>query len=147
MCIPTYVHTYIHMNMHICIYIYIYTCACVHTHHKHVQLHTFAHVPTHMHNKHVHNAIFFVVLANSRMYSCIFFREYKYKFILKHTHTHTFTRAHTHAQVLEAQYTRFGVEVTFVDTSNTSSVREAIRNNTVLIYLESPSNPTVYICI
>ena len=38
--------------------------------------------------------------------------------------------------VLEHHYTRFGVEVTFVDTSNTSAVAAAIRHNTVLIYLE-----------
>jgi len=45
--------------------------------------------------------------------------------------------------VLEAQYTRFGVQVTFVDTSNTTLVKEAIQDNTVLIYLESPANPTI----
>ena len=45
--------------------------------------------------------------------------------------------------VLEAHYTRFGVDVSFVDTSKVQDVEAAIKDNTVLIYLESPANPTV----
>ncbi len=46
-------------------------------------------------------------------------------------------------QVLEAHYGRFGVEATFVDTCDVEAVRAAIKPNTVLLYLETPSNPTV----
>jgi len=45
--------------------------------------------------------------------------------------------------VLEAHYTRFGVDVSFVDTSNVLDVEAAIKDNTALVYLESPANPTV----
>ena len=45
--------------------------------------------------------------------------------------------------MLEAHYTRFGVEVSFVDTSNVQEVEAAIQDTTKLIYLESPANPTV----
>jgi len=47
------------------------------------------------------------------------------------------------AQVLETHYARFGVEATFVDTCDVEAVRAAIKDNTVLLYLETPSNPTV----
>lgn len=39
--------------------------------------------------------------------------------------------------------TRFGVEVTFVDTSNPDNVRNAMRENTKVVYLESPANPNM----
>jgi len=45
--------------------------------------------------------------------------------------------------VLEQQWSRFGVEMSFVDTSDVEQVRAAIKDNTALIYLESPANPTV----
>ena len=38
---------------------------------------------------------------------------------------------------------RFGVEFTFVDTSDNDKVRGAIRDNTRLIFTETPANPTL----
>jgi methionine-gamma-lyase len=38
---------------------------------------------------------------------------------------------------------KFGVETTFVNTSNLEEIEPAIRPNTKLIYTESPANPTV----
>jgi cystathionine beta-lyase/cystathionine gamma-synthase len=40
-------------------------------------------------------------------------------------------------------YTRFGVEFTFVDTSDSAAVEAAIRPNTQLILTETPANPTL----
>ena len=40
-------------------------------------------------------------------------------------------------------YTRFGVEFTFVDTSDAENVRAAIKDNTRLILTETPANPTL----
>ena len=37
----------------------------------------------------------------------------------------------------------FGVETTFVDSSDLNAVREAIRPNTRVIYIETPGNPTL----
>jgi methionine-gamma-lyase len=39
--------------------------------------------------------------------------------------------------------TRFGVEVTFVDTRDPENVRNAMRPNTKVVYLESPANPNL----
>lgn len=39
----------------------------------------------------------------------------------------------------------FGVETTFVDTSNLDEVRSALRPTTKIVYLESPANPTLTI--
>lgn len=41
--------------------------------------------------------------------------------------------------------TRFGIDVTFVNASNLEEVREALRPNTKVVYLESPANPTLKI--
>ncbi len=41
---------------------------------------------------------------------------------------------------------KFGVEVTFVDTSNLKEVEEAIKPNTKIVYLETPANPTLKLC-
>lgn len=41
---------------------------------------------------------------------------------------------------------RFGVETTFVDTSNLDAVKAAVRPNTKLIYAETPGNPTLVMC-
>lgn len=41
--------------------------------------------------------------------------------------------------------TRFGVEVSFIDTSDMAQVKAALRNNTVAIYLETPANPNLKI--
>ena len=38
---------------------------------------------------------------------------------------------------------RFGVEYSFVDTSDAQNVRDAIKNNTRLIFTETPANPTL----
>jgi methionine-gamma-lyase len=45
--------------------------------------------------------------------------------------------------VLETLYVQFGVETTFVNTSDLKQVEEAIRPNTRLIYTETPANPTM----
>ncbi|WP_291564134.1 methionine gamma-lyase [Clostridium sp. UBA2485] len=39
--------------------------------------------------------------------------------------------------------TRFGVEITFVDTKNPQNVKDAMRENTRVVYLESPANPNL----
>jgi len=39
--------------------------------------------------------------------------------------------------------TRFGVEYSFVDTSDANNVKAAIRENTKLIFTETPANPTL----
>jgi len=41
--------------------------------------------------------------------------------------------------------TRFGVEVTFVDASNPDNVKMAMKENTRVVYLETPANPTLKI--
>ncbi len=40
---------------------------------------------------------------------------------------------------------RFGVEVTFVDTSEPENVKKAMKANTKIVYLESPANPNMLI--
>ncbi len=40
---------------------------------------------------------------------------------------------------------RYGVEVTFVDTRNLDEVANAMKDNTRLIYFETPANPNLYI--
>ena len=47
--------------------------------------------------------------------------------------------------LIEKHFTRFGVECTFLDTSNLDQVRCAIKPNTRLVYLESPSNPAMIV--
>ena len=41
--------------------------------------------------------------------------------------------------------TMFGVEVSFVDTSNPENVRAAMKKNTKIVYLETPANPNMNI--
>ena len=41
---------------------------------------------------------------------------------------------------------RYGVEFSFVDTSDENAVRAAFRPNTKLLHLESPTNPTMRLC-
>ena len=41
--------------------------------------------------------------------------------------------------------TRFGVEVSLIDTSNIENVKAALKPNTVAVYLESPANPNLKI--
>lgn len=38
---------------------------------------------------------------------------------------------------------RFGVDVTFVDVTNPENIKNAMKDNTKVIYIESPSNPTL----
>ncbi len=45
--------------------------------------------------------------------------------------------------VMETLFARFGVESSFVDSTNIENVKKAIRPNTKLIYLETPANPTI----
>ena len=45
--------------------------------------------------------------------------------------------------VIERDWSRFGVEFDFVDTSDLVAVERAFRPNTKLVFLESPANPTI----
>ena len=45
--------------------------------------------------------------------------------------------------ILENEYPRFGVESTFVDSSDPDNVAAAMKDNTKLVYLETPANPTL----
>jgi methionine-gamma-lyase len=45
--------------------------------------------------------------------------------------------------VIERDFSRFGVESTFVDTSDLAAVEAALRSNTRLIFIETPANPTM----
>jgi methionine-gamma-lyase len=47
--------------------------------------------------------------------------------------------------LLKTVMSRFGVETTFVDTSNLEAVRGAVEKNTKLIYIETPGNPTLVV--
>jgi methionine-gamma-lyase len=47
--------------------------------------------------------------------------------------------------LMEKHMSRFGVESTFVDTSNLDNLRRAIRPGTKLVYVESPSNPSMLV--
>ncbi len=48
-------------------------------------------------------------------------------------------------EFLNSGITKFGVEVSFVDTSDPEQVREALKENTAVVYLETPANPTLKI--
>ncbi len=45
--------------------------------------------------------------------------------------------------VMEKHYSRFGVEADYVDTTNTDNIINAIKPNTKVIFIETPSNPTM----
>ena len=45
--------------------------------------------------------------------------------------------------VMENHYSRFGVESTYIDSSDIEKVRNNIKPNTKLIYIETPANPTM----
>lgn len=45
--------------------------------------------------------------------------------------------------ILNKIYTRFGVEVTFVDSTKIDNIQRAIKPNTKLIHIETPGNPSV----
>lgn len=44
-------------------------------------------------------------------------------------------------RIFEEVFKNYGLEFTYVDTSNLDSVKEIIQENTVAIYIETPSNP------
>ncbi len=41
---------------------------------------------------------------------------------------------------------RYGIQVSFVDTSSLDEIKKAFKENTKMVYLESPANPTCKIC-
>ncbi len=45
--------------------------------------------------------------------------------------------------VMETVFSRFGVEFSYIDTTNPENVRKAIRPETTMIYTETPANPTI----
>ncbi len=45
--------------------------------------------------------------------------------------------------ILEQEFSRFGVESTFVDTADLGRIEAALRPNTKMLYLETPANPTL----
>lgn len=45
--------------------------------------------------------------------------------------------------LLRTVYSKFGVEVSFVDTTDAEAVKAAMKPNTVLVYVETPGNPTL----
>ncbi|HNV69485.1 MAG TPA: PLP-dependent aspartate aminotransferase family protein [Candidatus Ozemobacteraceae bacterium] len=47
--------------------------------------------------------------------------------------------------LLEKEFTRYGIQVDFVDTSNLEQLKKVLRPNTRLLYLETPANPTLSI--
>ncbi len=47
--------------------------------------------------------------------------------------------------ILQTLFAKYGVEVSIIDTSDVSLVKSAIRNNTKLIFIETPGNPSLII--
>jgi methionine-gamma-lyase len=47
--------------------------------------------------------------------------------------------------LMEDHFSRFGVESTYVDTSNIENIKKAIKSNTKVLYIETPANPTINI--
>ncbi|MFT5233546.1 MAG: methionine-gamma-lyase [Candidatus Krumholzibacteriia bacterium] len=45
--------------------------------------------------------------------------------------------------ILETEYPRFGVESTFVDTTDPENLKAAMQENTKLVFIETPGNPTL----
>ncbi len=45
--------------------------------------------------------------------------------------------------VVENDFSRFGVESSFVDTSDLNLIRRSMKPNTKLLYIETPANPTI----
>lgn len=48
-------------------------------------------------------------------------------------------------RLLNDVYAKFGVKTTYVDTTNTENIKDAITPNTKIIWIESPTNPTLRI--
>ena len=47
--------------------------------------------------------------------------------------------------LMEDHFSRFGVESTYVNTSDLENIKNAIRPNTKVLYVETPANPTISI--
>ncbi len=47
--------------------------------------------------------------------------------------------------IMENHFVRWGIESSYIDTSDLNLIREAIRPNTKVLYLETPANPTMTI--
>ncbi len=45
--------------------------------------------------------------------------------------------------IMENHFSRFGVEYSYVDTSDTDQITRALKPNTRLLFIETPSNPTI----
>lgn len=45
--------------------------------------------------------------------------------------------------IMETYFARFGVQSTYISTSNTDEIKKAIRPNTKMLYIETPTNPTM----
>ncbi|MFC2103726.1 trans-sulfuration enzyme family protein [Bacteroidota bacterium] len=45
--------------------------------------------------------------------------------------------------VMESHFSKFGVEFSYIDTSNLDEIEKAIKSNSKLLYLETPANPTI----
>jgi len=45
--------------------------------------------------------------------------------------------------VMETMFKKFGTESTYIDATNAQNVEDAIQENTKLIYIETPANPTI----
>lgn len=45
--------------------------------------------------------------------------------------------------IMEKEFSRFGVESSFIDTSNLKYLEKTLKKNTKLIYIETPANPTL----
>ncbi|MED3791156.1 bifunctional cystathionine gamma-lyase/homocysteine desulfhydrase [Niallia alba] len=48
-------------------------------------------------------------------------------------------------RVMTKVLNKFGIEATFIDTSDISNIHEAIKENTVALYIETPTNPLLKI--
>ncbi|NOZ75979.1 MAG: aminotransferase class I/II-fold pyridoxal phosphate-dependent enzyme [FCB group bacterium] len=46
-------------------------------------------------------------------------------------------------RIIELDYSRFGVDYDFIDTSDPELLEKTLKPNTALVYLESPANPTL----
>ena len=47
--------------------------------------------------------------------------------------------------VIEKHWSRFGVECSYIDSSNIDNIKKAIRPNTKMLFIETPTNPTIAI--
>jgi methionine-gamma-lyase len=45
--------------------------------------------------------------------------------------------------VMEKQFTRFGFQSTYINTTDKETIKKAIRPNTKILYIETPANPTM----